>query len=63
VPAEIILGSADKTITTDWPGKIQSRGIQVELIDKAGHFFDGAQEFDLADKIETLLNTLPAVNE
>lgn len=63
VPAEIILGSADKTIATDWPGKIQSRGIPVEIIDKAGHFFDGAQEFDLADKIEILLKTLPVVNE
>lgn len=63
VPVEIILGSADKTIATDWPGKIQSRGIPVTVIDKAGHFFDGAQEFDLADKIEAILNTLPAGNE
>ncbi|GAO35256.1 hypothetical protein SCT_0640 [Sulfuricella sp. T08] len=63
VPAEIILGSADKTITIDWPGKIQNRGIPVTLIDKAGHFFDGPQEFDLADRIETILKTLPAGNK
>lgn len=63
VPAEIILGSADKTLSTDWPGEIRNRGIPVTVIDKAGHFFDGSQEFDLADKIETLLKTLPARNQ
>ena len=62
VPAEIILGSADK-MAADWPGKIQDRGITVTIIDKASHFFDGAQEFDLADKIEPILKTLPTENK
>jgi hypothetical protein len=35
----------------------------VAVIDKAGHFFDGAQEFDLADKVESILKTLPAGNK
>ncbi|BAN34250.1 hypothetical protein SCD_n00401 [Sulfuricella denitrificans skB26] len=63
VPAEVILGTADKTITTDWPQKIQSRGTPVTIIDKASHFFDGAQEFDLADKVEAILQNLPAGNQ
>lgn len=63
VPTEIILGSADKTISTDWLGKIQNRGVPVAVIGKAGHFFDGSQEFDLADKIETILKDLPAGKE
>jgi len=63
VPAEIILGSADKTIAMDWPGKTRNRGIPVTVIDKADHFFDGAQEFDLADKVESILKTLPAENK
>lgn len=62
-PVEIILGSADKIIATDWPGKIQARGIPVTVIDKAGHFFDGSQEFDLADKVESILKTLPTGNK
>lgn len=62
VNAEIILGAADKTLAADWPGKIQSRGIPVTVIDNTGHFFDGSQEFDLADKVENLLKTLPAGN-
>lgn len=63
VPTEIILGSADKILSTDWAGEIRNRGIPITVIDKAGHFFDGDQEFDLADKVEALLKTLPASNQ
>lgn len=63
VPVEVILGADDTAMEPTWPEKIRTRGIPVTVIDKAGHFFDGAQEFDLADKIETLLKTLPVVNE
>lgn len=63
VPAEIILGSDDKTITPDWPEKIRVQGTPITIIDKTGHFFDGAQEFDLADKVESILKTLPARNK
>ena len=63
VPVELILGSADKTLAIDWPEKIQNRGIPVTVIDKASHFFDDAQEFDLADKVEAILKTLPTGNK
>lgn len=63
VPVELILGSADKSLAMDWPEKIQNRGLPVTVIDKASHFFDDAQEFDLADKVEAILKTLPAGNK
>lgn len=52
VPVEVILGDADKTMERSWPGALRKSGATVKLIPKAGHFFDGAQEFDLADAIE-----------
>jgi len=63
VPVEVILGSADTAMKPIWPEKIRAHGIPVTVIDNAGHFFDGAQEFDLADKIESILKTLPAGNK
>jgi pimeloyl-ACP methyl ester carboxylesterase len=63
VPVELILGSADKTLAMGWPEKIQNQGIPVTVIDKASHFFDNAQEFDLADKVEAILKTLPTGNK
>lgn len=63
VPVEVILGGADTTIEPVWPEKIRTRGIPVTIIDKAGHFFDGTQEFDLAEKVESILKTLPAVKK
>lgn len=58
VPLEIVLGGADATMDKGWPEKIRSRGMPVAVIENAGHFFDGEQEFDLADKVETVLKTL-----
>lgn len=63
VPVEVILGATDTAMEPTWPEKIRARGIPVTIIDKAGHFFDGAQEFDLADKVEAILKTLPAGNK
>ena len=59
-PVEVILGGADTAMESIWPEKIRARGIPVTVIDKAGHFFDDAQEFDLSDKVESILKTLPA---
>ncbi len=63
VPVEVILGATDRAMEPTWPEKIRTRGIPVTIIGKAGHFFDGAQEFDLADKVEAILKTLPAGNK
>lgn len=58
VPLEIVLGGADTTMDQGWPEKIRSRGMPVTVIESGSHFFDGEQEFDLADKVTTVLKTL-----
>lgn len=60
VPVEVILGKADKAMDLTWPDKIRARNISVTLLDNATHFFDGLQEFDLSDKVESILAKLPA---
>lgn len=56
---EVVMGGADTTMNADWPGKIRQRGVPVTVIEKTGHFFDGEQELDLADKTESMLKALP----
>lgn len=60
VPVEVILGKADKAIELTWPEELAARKIPVTFIDNATHFFDGLQEFDLSDKVESILAKLPA---
>jgi len=59
VPVEVILGATDTTMDAGWPESMRSRGVPVTIIEKTGHFFDGAQEFDLTDKVEAVLKSLP----
>lgn len=63
VPVEVILGGADRTMKADWPEQIRARGIPVTIINGANHFFDGAHEFDLADKVEAILKASPTGNK
>lgn len=58
VPVEVILGKADKAIELTWPEEITARNIPVTFIENATHFFDGLQEFDLSDKVESILAKL-----
>jgi esterase/lipase len=60
VPVEVILGKSDTAMESTWPEKIRAQGIPVTVIDNASHFFDGLQEFDLSDKVESILEKLPA---
>ncbi|MDD5329361.1 MAG: alpha/beta fold hydrolase [Sulfuricella sp.] len=55
VPAEVILGGADTAMDKGWPGKVGSSGARLAVIAHAGHFFDGEQEFDLADTVGATL--------
>ncbi|MBU1690290.1 MAG: alpha/beta hydrolase [Gammaproteobacteria bacterium] len=59
VPVEVIVGATDTTMDGGWPEKMRSRGVPVTIIEKTGHFFDGEQEFDLTDKVEASLKSLP----
>jgi pimeloyl-ACP methyl ester carboxylesterase len=56
---EVILGANDATMETGWPARLKSKGIAVTVIANTGHFFDGEAEFELTDKLESLLKSLP----
>lgn len=56
---EVVMGGADTTMNAGWAEKIRRRGVPVTIIEKTGHFFDGGQEFNLADKVEAVLKALP----
>lgn len=58
---EVVMGGTDTTMNADWTGKIRHRGVPVTIIEKTGHFFDGEQELDLADKTESVLKALPVM--
>jgi esterase/lipase len=60
IPVEVILGKSDTAMELTWPEEIRARGISVTVIDNATHFFDGMEEFDLSDKVESILARLPA---
>ncbi len=62
VSTEVILGAADTAMEKGWPGKIRKTGVRLAVIADAGHFFDGEQEFDLADKIGASLAAMAAGN-
>ena len=59
VQTEVILGSADTVLPANWAERIRSlhAPVQVRIIGNANHFFDGAQEFDLADEVESILKS------
>lgn len=59
LPVEVIVGATDTTMNAGWPENMRGRGVPVTIIEKTGHFFDGAQEFDLTDKVDALLKSLP----
>jgi pimeloyl-ACP methyl ester carboxylesterase len=59
LPTEVILGANDATMGKGWPERLNSKGIAVTVIANTGHFFDGEAEFDLAEKLESQLKSLP----
>ncbi len=60
VQTEVILGSADTVLPANWADRIGSlhAPVRVRIIGNANHFFDGAQEFDLADEVESILKSI-----
>lgn len=60
VPVEVILGGADTAMAKSWPAAVRKNGAAVRVIRNAGHFFDGDQEFDLMDSVESGLKPLAA---
>jgi len=57
VHTELIIGTADTVMTPSWAMQLNALNspVRVTMVNKAGHFFDGPSEFDLADAVENLL--------
>lgn len=51
VPIQVIMGGKDDRMGADWVGKLASRGIAVQTVPGASHFFDNQYEFDLQDVV------------
>lgn len=51
----IIIGSADKRISTEWLNAVTQASAKVRIIQGANHFFDQAHEFDLLDMVESIV--------
>jgi esterase/lipase len=61
IHTEVILGSADTILPKNWADRIKAlqSPVQVRMIKNANHFFDGTQEFDLAEEVESILKNIP----
>ncbi|MDM8548349.1 alpha/beta hydrolase [Candidatus Venteria ishoeyi] len=58
IPVFLLMGSQDKRIHPEWIQKLANTEISVQTIIDANHFFNGAQEFDLHNEVETILENL-----
>jgi alpha-beta hydrolase superfamily lysophospholipase len=56
MPVDVIIGSSDKRIRPEWVDRMRKGGVKVHIVKGANHFFDSAQEFDLDDLVESLLD-------
>lgn len=59
LPIQVILGANDPTMPAGWLERLKDRGVAVTTIAHSGHFFEGEAEFDLADKLDAQLKSLP----
>jgi pimeloyl-ACP methyl ester carboxylesterase len=62
VRTEVVFGSADPILPPNWADRIRAlhSPTQVRIIKNANHFFDGTQEFDLAEEVENILKNITA---
>lgn len=51
VPVSVIMGGADDRMGQDWTGRLISRGMTVQVVPGASHFFDNQYEFDLQEAV------------
>ncbi len=61
-PTEIIIGTADTILPKNWAARIKALNspAHVNIVENANHFFDGISEFDLVEKVESILKKVPA---
>jgi hypothetical protein len=53
----VIIGTDDERLSDEWRKNLISKGVNIEFVEGADHFFDQAYEFDLSDLIENLLDS------
>jgi pimeloyl-ACP methyl ester carboxylesterase len=58
VPVYVVSGSKDKRIDAHWVKELRRRASEVTVIDGANHFFSSIHEFDLSDRLETILTQI-----
>ena len=58
VPVYVVIGSKDNRIDDEWVKELRRRAYQVSVIEGANHFFSSVYEFDLSDRLETILHRI-----
>lgn len=57
-PVEIVIGGNDQVFPSGWAVRLRKVRVPVNVIEGAGHFFDGEHEFDLFDRVSAILGKL-----
>jgi pimeloyl-ACP methyl ester carboxylesterase len=57
VPVTVLIGSADRVFPAGWGARLKRDFPATDVVDGAGHFFDGTAEFELSDKVLALLKS------
>lgn len=60
LPVYVVVGNQDKRIDDEWVQVLRRHTAQVTVIDGANHFFSSVHEFDLNDRLESLITQLSA---
>ena len=55
LPVYVVFGSKDNRIDDEWVQESRRRAAQVTVIEGANHFFSSVHEFELGDRLETIL--------
>lgn len=59
VPVRVVIGGADERLKPEWRALLREAGVALIEVPGAGHFFDDEHEFELDDRIESLLEADP----
>jgi pimeloyl-ACP methyl ester carboxylesterase len=60
LPVYAVIGSKDNRIDDEWVQELRHHAAQVTVIEGANHFFSSVHEFDLSDRLVTILAQIAA---